>query len=118
MLLILQKFANMVNRFYLFDDSKCESNSVEAKKYALSSTAKLPALTEFIKFISDGCCGLRPQISEETIDDAFDCLLDGDKATIYSRKLTKEEREYKLHLSEVSRKLQKETIKSWLKVKE
>ena len=30
----------------------------------------------------------------------------------------KEEREYKLHLSEVSRKLQKETIKSWLKVKE
>ena len=108
----------MVNRFYLFDDSKCESNSFEAKKYALSSRAKLPALTEFIRFISDGCCGLRQQISEDTIDNAFDCLLDGDKATIYSRKLTKEERGKMLHQSEMNRKLQKAAIKSWLKVKE
>lgn len=108
----------MVNRFYLFDDSKCESDSVEAKRYALSSTAKLPALTEFIKFISDGCCGLRPLISEDTIDYAFECLLDGDKATIYSCKLTKEERENMLYQAEMNRKQQKEAIKSWLKVKE
>ncbi len=108
----------MVSRFYLFDDSKCESNSVEAKRYALSSTVKLPALTEFIKFISDGCCGLRPQISEETIDDAFDCLLDGDKATLYSQELPQDERASMIKQAELNRNIRKEWFKSILKVKE
>lgn len=95
------------------------SDIAKAKVHAILSTEKLPALNETIKFIFDGCRGFNPEIPESTIDDAFDCVINCEKATLYTQELTKEERDKMLMHIEANRKARKDWFKSyWLKVKE
>ena len=108
----------MKNNIYVFGDSSRRVDSTKAKAYTLSAMAKSPALNELMKFIFDGCHGLIPEISEKTIDDAFDCILDNRKATLYARDLSDNERERIIREAEADSNLRKETFKSWLRVKE
>ena len=78
----------MKNNIYVFDDSSHRVDKTKAKAYTLSSMAKSPAWNELMKFIFDGCHGFNPEISGKTIDDAFDCVLDNRKATLYARNLS------------------------------
>lgn len=80
--------------------------------------AKSPAWNELMKFIFDGCHGFNPEISGKTIDDAFDCVLDNRKATLYARNLSDNDRERMIREAETDSILRKEAFKSWLKVKE
>ena len=108
----------MKNNIYVFDDSPHRVDNAKAKAYTLSSMTKSPALNELMKFIFDGCHGLNPEISGKTIDDAFDCVLDNRKATLYARNLSDNERERIIREIETDSTFRKETFKSWLKVKE
>lgn len=83
----------MKNNIYVFDGSSHRIDNAKAKAYTLSSMAKSSALNELMKFIFDGCHGFNPEISEKTIDDAFDCVLENRKATLYARDLSGDERE-------------------------
>lgn len=95
------------------------SDIAKAKFHAILSTEKLPALNETIKFIFDSCRGFNPEIPESTIYDAFDCVINCEKATLYTQELTKEERDKMLMHIEANRKARKDWFKSyWLKVKE
>ncbi len=105
----------MVNKVYVFNNPV--RNNLESAKCLELTAMKHPALVEVIKFVFDGCHGLNPEISEGTIDDAFDCIINYEKATLYAQELPNEEREQMIHQSEVSRKTKKEWFKSILKVK-
>lgn len=108
----------MKNNIYVFDDSSHRVDSTKAKAYTLSSMAKSPAWNELMKFIFDGCHGLNPEISGKTIDDAFDCVLDNRKATLYARNLSDNDRERMIREAETDSTLRKEAFKAWLRVKE
>lgn len=108
----------MKNNIYVFDDSSHRVDKTKAKAYTLSSMAKSPAWNELMKFIFDGCHGFNPEISGKTIDDAFDCVLDNRKATLYARNLSDNDRERMIREAETDSILRKEAFKSWLKVKE
>lgn len=108
----------MKNNIYVFDDSSHRVDKTKAKAYTLSSMAKSPAWNELMKFIFDGCHGFNPEISGTTIDDAFDCVLDNRKATLYARNLSDNDRERMIREAETDSILRKEAFKSWLKVKE
>ena len=49
-----------------------------------SAIENLPAFKETIKFIFDRCNGRISEVSEKTIDDAFDCIINNRKSSIYS----------------------------------
>lgn len=108
----------MKNNIYVFDESSHRVDKTKAKAYTLSSMAKSPAWNELMKFIFDGCHGFNPEISGKTIDDAFDCVLDNRKATLYARNLSDNDRERMIREAETDSILRKEAFKSWLKVKE
>jgi hypothetical protein len=76
------------------------------------------ALDETVKFIFDGCHGRNPEISERTIDDAFDCIINCEKATLYAQELPEDESERMIKHVELNRNMRKEWFKSLLKVKE
>lgn len=61
-----------------------ELDYMKSKKYLTSAMENLPAFIETIKFIFDRCNGRFSEISENTIDDAFDCIINNRKSSIYS----------------------------------
>ncbi len=107
----------MVNKIYTFYSSDEERDYAEANKYAASVMEKIPAFMELIKFISRGCNGTYAEISEKTIDDAFDCLLDRDKCFIYTSNLPHDKKEEEANKAELKMKFFRETYKSGLKEK-
>jgi hypothetical protein len=62
-------------------------------RYRSLAAEKQSAFKEVVKFILDGCHGLNPEISEQTINEAFDCVIYSEKATLYTQEMQKEERE-------------------------
>ena len=107
---------HMGNKIYVFNHP--EKDNVKVLTHLTLAAEKQQALCAVIKFIFDGCHGLNPEISERIIDDAFDCVINYEKASLYSQELPKEEREKKVHQVEVNRNVRKEWFKSILKVKE
>ena len=66
------------------------------------------------------CDGIREkyvEISEKSIDNAFDCMIDRDKVFIKTSNLPKQEKDAKVHQVECELKLMKEVFKSSLKLK-
>lgn len=110
------KFDYMENKVYVFNNP--ERNNAEYAKHLALAAMKQPALDEVVKFIFDGCHGRNPEISERTIDDAFDCIINCEKATLYAQELQEDERERMIKHVELNRNMQKEWFKSLLKVKE
>lgn len=110
------KFNYMENKVYVFNN--LERDNAEYAKHLALAAMKLPALNEVIKFIFDGCHGRNPEISEKTIDDAFDCIINCEKATLYAQELSRDERESMIKQAELNRNIRKEWFKSILKVKE
>lgn len=110
------KFDYMENKVYVFNNP--ERNNAEYAKHLALAAMKQPALNEVVKFIFDGCHGRNPEISERTIDDAFDCIINCEKATLYAQELPIDELEIMIEQIERNRNIRKEWFKSFLKVKE
>lgn len=107
----------MDNKIYVFNDT--DRNNEEYAKHLALAAMKRHALDEVIRFIFDSCRGGHPEVSERTIDDAFDCVINCDKAALYAQRLSKDERKRMLEQVEYNRNLRKEWFKSsMLKVKE
>ena len=106
----------MNSKIYVFNI--LERDNAEYTKHLALATMKQPALDEVVKFIFDGCHGRNPEISEKTIDDAFDCIINCEKATLYAQGLPEDERERMIKQVELNRNMRKEWFKSLLKVKE
>ena len=106
----------MRNKVYYFDNSEVENE--KSAKYLASAIMNQNSFSEVIQFIFAGAKGLNPEISEKTIDDAFDCRLDYEKALLYSLKLSNENRDNLIHQAEINLKSRRELFKSMLKVKE
>lgn len=109
------KVCVMVNRVYVFNQP--EKDNAEATTHSMLAAMKQSAFDAVVKFIFDGCHGHNPEISEKTIDDAFDCITNCEKAALYAQELSKEEREKRIHLVEMDCMTKKEWFKSQLKVK-
>ncbi len=105
----------MENKVYVFKNP--ERDNVEYAKCLALAAMKQPALDDVVKFIFDGCQGRNPEISEKTIDDAFDCIINCEKATLYAQELTEDECERMIKHVELNRNMRKEWFKSLLKVK-
>ncbi|MBR4118761.1 MAG: hypothetical protein IKK64_01625 [Bacteroidales bacterium] len=106
----------MKNKVYVFNNP--ERDNTESARHLALAVIKQPALYETIKFIFDGCHGHNPEISEKTIDDAFDYLINCEKATLYAQELTKDIRDKLIKQIELNSNIRKEWFKSILKVKE
>lgn len=106
----------MGNKVYVFNNP--ERDNAEYAKHLALAAMKQSALDEVVKFIFDGCHGRNPEISEKTIDDAFDCIINCEKATLYVQDLPGDERERIIKQVELNRNARKEWFKSILKVKE
>ncbi len=106
----------MGNKVYVFNNS--ERDNAEYAKHLALAAMKQPALDKVVKFIFDGCHGRNPEISESTIDDAFDCIINCEKATLYAQELPQNERESMIKQTELNRNIRKAWFKSILKVKE
>ena len=79
----------MNSKIYVFNI--LERDNAEYTKHLALATMKQPALDEVVKFIFDGCHGHNPEISEKTIDDAFDCIINCEKTTLYAQGLPEDE---------------------------
>ncbi|MBE6318848.1 MAG: hypothetical protein E7081_07750 [Bacteroidales bacterium] len=90
------------------------SDIAKAKVHAILSTEKLPALNETIKFIFDICHGRRARINTKTINDAFECIDNRDKTIIYSSDLHPEEKEQRIHQTELDLETRKQMLSSFL----
>lgn len=81
-------FTNLYVMMIDFFNNSCkleqELDSIKAKKCLKSAIENLPAFKETIKFIFDRCNGRISEVSEKTIDDAFDCIINNRKSSIYS----------------------------------
>ena len=106
----------MNSKIYVFNNP--ERNNEEYAKHLALASMKQPALNEVVKFIFDGCHGRNPEISGQTIDDAFDCIINCEKAALYAQELPRDERERMIKQVELNRNMRKERFKSILKVKE
>lgn len=106
----------MNSKIYVFNN--IERDNAEYAKHLALAAMKQPALDEVVKFIFDGSHGRNPEISEKTIDDAFDCIINCEKATLYAQELPEDERERMIKHVELNRNMRKEWFKSLLKVKE
>lgn len=113
----VSKEDSMVEKVYTFYSSDRERDNAEAQKYWAMATEKAPALEEAIKFVFDGCRGLNSEITEKTLDDAFDCVIYRDKYFIYAGGAPSDQKKAMADEAETSRKLVKEAFKSGLKVK-
>ena len=107
----------MEEKVYIFYSSDRERDNAEAQKYWAMASEKVPALEEAIKFVFNGCQGLNSEISEKTLDDAFDCVIYRDKYFIYAGGAPSDQKKAMADEAEASRKLVKEAFKSGLKVK-
>ena len=106
----------MENRVYVFNNP--ERDNAEYAKHLALAAMKQPALNEVVKFIFDGCHGRNPEISGQTINDAFDCIINCEKATLYAQELSKEEREEMVKQVDINRNMRKDWFKTFHKVKE
>ncbi len=106
----------MRNKVYYFDNSEVENE--KSAKYLASAIMNQNSFNEVVRFIFVGSKGLNQEISEKTIDEAFECRLDYEKALLYSLKLSNENRDNLIHQAEINFKLRRELFKSMLKVKE
>ena len=106
----------MENKVYVFNNP--ERDNAEYAKHLAMATMKKPALNEVVKFIFDGCHGRNPEISEKTIDDAIDCIINCEKATLYAQELSQDKRESIIKQAELNCNIRNEWFKSILKVKE
>ena len=61
-----------------------ELDNMKARKHLIATMENLPAFIEAIQFIFDRCNGRMSDISEKTMDDAFDYVIDEKKSSIYS----------------------------------
>jgi hypothetical protein len=77
----------MRNKVYYFNNSEVENE--ESAKYLASAIMNQNSFNEVVQFIFAGTKGLNPEISEKTIDDAFDCRLDYEKALLYNQRLSR-----------------------------
>ncbi len=102
---------------YTFNTSDRERDNAEAQKHFALAVEKAPALEEAARFIFDGFRGLNPEISEKTLDDAFECAISRDKYFIYSGSYPSDQKKKMADDAELSRNLMKEGFKSWLTVK-
>ena len=107
----------MLEKVYTFYSSDRERDNAEAQKYLAMASEKAQALEEAIKFVFNGCHGLNSEISEKTLDDAFDCLIYRDKYFIYAGGAPSDQKKAMADEAEASRKLVKEAFISGLKVK-
>lgn len=107
----------MANKIYTFNNMDIEQDNEKALRYASLAAEKQSAFKEVVKFILDGCHGLNPEISEQTINEAFDCVIYSEKATLYTQEMQKEERERIIQQTEFTYNLKKEWFKSQLRVK-
>ena len=85
-----------MERIYTYSDENLRDIE-DAKKDATSVAQKLPAFVELINFLCDGIRGKHVEISEKSIDDAFDCILDRNKVFIKISNLPKQEKDTKVH---------------------
>lgn len=107
----------MENIVYTFSHTGIEQENEKALRYAALAAEKQSALNEVVKFIFDGCHGFNSEISEKTINDAFDCVVNSEKAALYAQEMQKEERERIIQQTELTYNLKKEWFKSLLRVK-
>ena len=105
----------MRNKVYYFDNSEVENE--KSAKYLASTIKNQNSFSEVIQFIFAGAKGLNPEISEKTIDDAFDCRLDYEKALLYNQRLSNGNRDILIRQAETNLKTRRELFKSMLKVK-
>ena len=106
----------MNSKVYVFNNP--ERDNAEYAKHLALAAMKQPTLDEVVKFIFDACHGRNPEISEITINDAFDCIINCEKATLYAQELSKEQREEMVKQVDINRNMRKDWFKFFLKVKE
>ena len=107
----------MKENIYTFCSSDRKRDDAEAQKFYALTLERAPVLNEAIKFTVDSFRGLNPEISEKTLEDAFDCVIYRDKYFIYAGGATSDQKKAMADEAEASRKLVKEAFKSGLKVK-
>ena len=107
----------MNDRIYTFHSIENQDNA-EVAKYTTLYVMKLPALKDAIQFIWNGCHRIPAEITEATLDDAFDCVIYRDKARIYASDLTEEDKKHQSDLIEADWKVRRDCFKSSLKVKD
>lgn len=105
-----------MERIYSYYNER-QRDVVDAKQDAASAIEKLPALVELLKFIHDGSNGLYVEIKEKSIDDAFDCMIDRDKAFIKIGNLSNHDKESEINRIEYELNIMKEALKNSLKLK-
>lgn len=103
-----------MERIYTYYNEQ-QLNLEEAKKYAASALEKLPAFVELVKFIYDGSLGLDVDIKEQSIDDAFDCIINRNKAFIKTYNLSNQDKENRIHQIEGGVNFMKVALKNSLK---
>ena len=107
----------MNDRIYTFHSIENQDNA-EVAKYTTLYVMKLPALNDLIQFIWDGCHRRPTEITEATLDDAFDCVIYRDQARIYASGLSKDDKKHQSDSVEAEWKALRDCFKSSLKVKD
>lgn len=101
---------DFIKNSYKFEQ---ELDDMKARAHFISAMENLPAFIETIRFIFDRCNGRLTEISEKTMDDAFDYVINEKKASIYSnRNLSHNEKEHWIRQMESLFQTFKEYVKS------
>ena len=107
----------MNDRIYTFHSIENQDNA-EVAKYTTLYVMKLPALNDLVQFIWDGCHRRPTEITEATLEDAFDCVIYRDQARIYASGLSKDDKKHQSDSVEAEWKALRDCFKSSLKVKD
>ncbi|MBQ3208511.1 MAG: hypothetical protein IJB23_01705 [Alistipes sp.] len=107
----------MKDKIYTFHPIENQDNA-EVAKYTTLYVMKLPALNDLVQFIWDGCHRRPTEITEATLDDAFDCVIYRDQARIYASGLSKDDKKHQSDSVEAEWKALRDCFKSSLKVKD
>lgn len=107
----------MNDRIYTFHSIENQDNA-EVAKYTTLYVMKLPALNDLVQFIWDGCHRRPTEITETTLDDAFDCVIYRDQARIYASGLSKDDKKHQSDSVEAEWTALRDCFKSSLKVKD
>ena len=105
----------MKDKIYTFHPIENQDNA-EVAKYTTLYVMKLPALNDLVQFIWDGCHRRPTEITEATLDDAFDCVIYRDQARIYASGLSKDDKKHQSDSVEAEWKALRDCFKSSLKV--
>lgn len=107
----------MKDKIYTFHPIENQDNA-EVAKYTTLYVMKLPALNDLVQFIWAGCHRRPTEITEATLDDAFDCVIYRDQARIYASGLSKDDKKHQSNSVEAEWKALRDCFKSSLKVKD